>query len=148
MVEKKSSGRAESSRFQLLLGIQEIRDLFNHWKEGRENDTLDADESALADRVAKALRHLLRDPFHPGLQSHEIDPLSKRYGRKVFQSYVDTESERAWRIFWVYGPRRGYITWIGLEPHPEDRKSRGYDRVVLSNLPPREPGTAGRREKG
>lgn len=39
-------------------------------------------------------------------------------------------------MFWVYGPSDGEITVVGLEPHPEDRKSRGYDRVSLSNLPP------------
>jgi hypothetical protein len=39
-------------------------------------------------------------------------------------------------MFWVYGPGAGEITVIGLEPHPEDAKSRGYDRVLLSELPP------------
>jgi hypothetical protein len=38
-------------------------------------------------------------------------------------------------MFWVYGPGEGEITVVGLEPHPEDRKSRGYDRVGLSDLP-------------
>ncbi len=42
----------------------------------------------------------------------------------------------AGRIFWVYGPKRGYITVIGLEPHPRDSK-RGYARVLLSELPGR-----------
>ncbi|HLM67248.1 MAG TPA: hypothetical protein VK358_06960, partial [Longimicrobium sp.] len=42
----------------------------------------------------------------------------------------------AGRMFWVYGPGEGEITVVGLEPHPEDRKSKGYDRVSLSDLPP------------
>ena len=36
-------------------------------------------------------------------------------------------------MFWVYGPGETEITDVGLEPHPEDRKSRGYDRVSLSD---------------
>ena len=63
--------------------------------------------------------------------------MSRRCGRKVFQSYVDN-SEHAWRLFWVYGPDNGEITWIGLEPHPEDEKSGAYATVRLSRLPSRE----------
>lgn len=140
-MKRKPRGRT-TSRFQLKLGIPEIRDLFNQWKEGRDKDTLDKEESDLAHRVSKALQNLLNDPFHPGLQSHEIEPLTRRYGRKVFQSYVDNESEQAWRLYWTYGPGKGEITWVGLEPHPEDRKNRGYDRVALSKLPTRTKGSA------
>jgi len=35
-------------------------------------------------------------------------------------------------MFWVYGPAKGEITVIGLEPHPEDKKSAGYLKVRLS----------------
>lgn len=123
-------------KLKLLLGIPEIRALFNDWAEKRAAHKMHTDESDLAERVGKALEHLLMNPSHPGLRSHEIGPLSKRYGIPVFQSYIDNNSEHAWRIYWVYGPRQGYITWIGLEPHPEDTKSRGYGRVTVSNLPP------------
>ena len=30
---------------------------------------------------------------------------------------------------------RSEITIIGVEPHPEDKKSAGYNKVTLSNLP-------------
>lgn len=39
-------------------------------------------------------------------------------------------------MYWVYGPDQQSITIIGLEPHPEDKKSNGYAKVVLSELPP------------
>ncbi|HEY0025060.1 MAG TPA: hypothetical protein VGB24_19250 [Longimicrobium sp.] len=99
------------------------------WKrllKGHRQNSLSPADRELFKRWAKAIALLRDDPRHPGLRTHEIEPLSRRYGRKVFQSYL-------------YGPEDGHITVVGLEPHPEDRKSRGYDRVSLSNLPPRDP---------
>lgn len=55
----------------------------------------------------------------------------------MFQSYFN-QGDMADRLYWVYGPGRGEITVVGLEPHPEDRKRGGYERVSLSGLPPRE----------
>lgn len=124
-------------KFILRLGIPEIRDLFEVWRVGREADTLGAATSDLADRVGHTLEHLLANPFHPCLQSHDIDVLTKRYSRRVFQSYVDNNSEHAWRLFWMSGPNAKEITWIGLAPHPDDEKNGVYDRVRLSQLPPR-----------
>ena len=74
------------------------------------------------------------DPFYPSLKSHEIDPLSKRYGIKVWQSYLENKKSGARRMFWVYGPDKKDITIIGLEPHPEDAKNGAYDRITLSDL--------------
>ena len=97
--------------------------------------TLAGEDRDLFKRWAKAVALLRENPRHPGLRTHEIDPLTRRYGRKVFQSYLENNTPAAGRMFWVYGPDDGQITVIGLEPHPEDRKSRGYDRVLLSQLP-------------
>ena len=72
--------------------------------------------------------------MYPGLQSHEITALSKRYGMKVWQSYLENKKSDAMRIFWVYGPAQKEITVIGLEPHPEDKKKGAYDRIRLSDL--------------
>ncbi len=38
------------------------------------------------------------------------------------------------RMYWAYGPNKQEITIIGLEPHPEDKKNGGYDRVLLSDM--------------
>lgn len=107
---------------------------WNRLVTGVRTGTLSAPERALAKKLARTVAHLQENPFHPGLQSHEIDTLSKRYGQKVFESYLENNTPAAGRIFWVYGPRRHYITIIGLEPHPQDSK-RGYARVLLSKLP-------------
>jgi hypothetical protein len=54
---------------------------------------------------------------------------------KVWQSYLDNRTPAAGRLFWVYGPGKSEITIIGLEPHPEDKKRAGYEKVRLSELP-------------
>lgn len=119
------------------MGVPEMRALWEQLARGRHEGTLAKDDDIFADRLGKALQHLRDDPFYPGLESHEIDPLSARFGQKVFQSYIENNSERSWRMFWTYGPAAGEITILGVEPHPEDRKSRGYDRVRLSAMPAR-----------
>ena len=52
---------------------------------------------------------------------------------KVWQSYLENNTPAAGRIFWVYGPDRGDITVIGLEPHPND-KSNAYEKITLSSM--------------
>ena len=83
--------------------------------------------------IGKALYLLSQNPRHPGLESHEIASLSKRYGMKVWQSYLENRTPAAGRIFWVYGPSQGEITIIGIEPHPND-KSNAYAKVTLSSM--------------
>lgn len=102
---------------------------------GTKDGTLGGSDCKLAKKLAHAVQHLQDNPFHPGLQSHEISALSARYGQKVFESYLENNTPAAGRLFWVYGPRRCYITLIGMEPHPQDSK-RGHARVILSSLPP------------
>ena len=97
--------------------------------------TLGRDEAALFKQWRKALGQLAQNPRHPDLRTHEIEPLSRRFGRKVFQSYLN-QGDTADRLYWVYGPGKGEVTVVGLEPHPEDRKQAGYARVALSSLPP------------
>jgi hypothetical protein len=121
--------------FIVRKGVPEILELWKRLLKGYKQDALEADDRELFKKWAKAVARLRDDPFHPGLKSHEIADLSRRYGRKVFQSYLENNTPAAGRLFWVYGPGEGEITVIGLEPHPEDRKSRGYDRVSLSGLP-------------
>jgi len=75
---------------------------------------------------------LAENPAHPGLASHEISDLTKRYGVKVWQSYLENRTPSTGRVFWIYGPVRACITIIGPEPHPESSKSRGYKKVTLS----------------
>lgn len=81
------------------------------------------------------MKKLSADPFYPGLQTHEIPPLSRRYGMNAWQSYLENKTSGAKRMYWVYGPGQQEITIIGLEPYPEDAKNGAYDRIALSDLP-------------
>lgn len=120
-------------RFRVYPGVPEIRERWEELKRGHRAGILSREERRLLKQWAKAIRLLRRDPSHPGLRTHEIEPLTQRYGRPVFQSYLG-QGERAYRLYWVYGPDRREITVVGLEPHPEDA-SGSYDRISLSDLP-------------
>jgi hypothetical protein len=140
-------------QFDIRMGVPELMALWNRLQTGAEARTLDRNDRELAVKLAKALRHLGADPFHPGLQSHEIDDLTRRYKRKVFQSYLENNTPGAGRLFWTYGPEPRQITVVGLEPHPDDGKNAAYKRVKLSDLPPphavkpeARPGTRKRRK--
>jgi ABC-type phosphate transport system substrate-binding protein len=100
-----------------------------------DTGTLDGNAQKLFKKLTKALNLLRNNPKHNSLATHEIQPLSRRYGMKVWQSYLDNRTPAAGRLFWVYGPGKNEITIIGLEPHPEDKKKAGYEKVRLSELP-------------
>jgi hypothetical protein len=120
-------------------GVPAILELWKRLLKGHKAGKLSSGDRDLLKKWSKAIAHLRVNPKHPGLNSHEIVPLTKRYGARVFQSYLENNTPGAGRMFWVFGPETGQITIIGIEPHPEDRKSRGYDRVQLSQLPPPDP---------
>ena len=117
---------------------------WNETKERAKQGTLGKEETDVWNRLNKALRSLVEDPHYPGLQSHEIFALTKRYGRKVFESYLENNTPGAGRIFWVYGPAEGEITVIGMMPHPE---AGAYGRVPLSDMPAETAGTRGAKRK-
>lgn len=108
--------------------------LWSKLKVKAEADALSKDESLLYKKWGKAMGFLATDPRHQGLQSHEIEALSRRFGVKVWQSYLENNTPGAGRLYWVYGPGRQEITVIGLEPHPEDKQKSGYAKVRLSAM--------------
>lgn len=57
---------------------------------------------------------------------------TKRFGQKVWESYLGNHNPAAGRIFWVYGPDKNDITIIGIEPHPNDKKD-AYQKITLSS---------------
>jgi hypothetical protein len=114
------------------MGIPEMQDLWKRLVAESTRGSISKDDAILYKKWGKALHHLAHDPRHPGLASHEIGALSRRYGIKVWQSYLENRTPSAGRIYWVYGPGKDEITIIGLEPHPEDKKSAGYAKVRLS----------------
>jgi hypothetical protein len=118
------------------MGIPEME---YYWQDmcSREKDSeLDKSELKTFKKLLKSFHHLSINPRYPGLNSHEIAILSSIAGFKIWESYIENHTPAAGRIFWAYGPRKGEITILGFEPHPEDKKKAGYAKVNLSNLPP------------
>lgn len=120
------------AKFSIEWGLPEMAKLWGDLGRKADSGTLGGDELRLFKKIVKTATLLSENPGHPGLASHEISDLSKRYGLKVWQSYLENRTPGAGRIFWIYGPVRGCITIIGLEAHPESGKSRGYQKVTLS----------------
>jgi len=78
-------------------------------------------------QVRKTLRYLEINLRSKSLQTHEYQSLTKRYGIKVFEAYVQQNTPAAYRVFWHYGPdeigedgkRIPIITIIAITPHPD-----------------------------
>ena len=121
--------------FAIRMGIPEMLDLWTDLSKKKTAGTISKKELALYNKWGKAMRLLSQDPSYPSLHTHDIEPLTKRYGVKVWQSYLENNTSRAMRMYWVYGPDRQDITIIGREPHPEDKKNGAYDKVTLSDMP-------------
>ena len=119
--------------YKIHMGVPEMKDFWNSLKGKVQSGKSNKNEERFYKKIGKALRFLSNDPKHPGLQTHEITILSKRYGRKVWQSYLENNTPAAGRIYWVYGPRENIITIVGLEPHPAD-KTGAYEKITLSGM--------------
>ena len=78
-------------------------------------------------QVRKTLRYLETNLHSKSLQTHEYESLTRRYGIKVFEAYVQQDRPGAYRVFWHYGPdeigkdgrRIPVITIIAITPHPD-----------------------------
>jgi len=127
------------------MGVPEMDTLWKSLTSAEAKKQLDADGQRLLRTLRKALVLIADNPRHPSLQSHEIAALSKRYGVKVWQSYLENRKPAAGRLFWVYGPDRAAITIVALEPHPDDKKS-SYEKVVLSSVRLTTPPKPGKRQ--
>ena len=121
--------------FTIRMGIPEMLELWTELSQKNATGTISKKELSLYQKWGKAMRLLSQDPSYPSLHTHDIEPLTKRYGIKVWQSYLENNTSHAMRMYWVYGPDRQDITIIGLEPHPEDKKNGAYDKVSLSDMP-------------
>lgn len=121
--------------FTIRMGIPEMEYYWQDMAGRGANCELDKGEFKVFKKLLKSFHHLSINPKHPGLCSHEIEPLSKATGFKVWESYIENHTPAAGRIFWAYGPKKNEITILGFEPHPEDKKKAGYAAVKLSNLP-------------
>ncbi|MBD3393613.1 MAG: hypothetical protein GF410_16475 [Chitinivibrionales bacterium] len=122
--------------FTVRMGVPGMEAYWQDLCAREEQGKLDKGELKTFKKLLRALNHLSLDPRYPSLNSHEIEPLSKIAGFKVWQSYLENKTPAAGRIFWAYGPGKSEITILAIEPHPEDRKKAGYAKVRLSDLPP------------
>jgi len=120
--------------FSIRMGVPEMELFWKDLTEKADKGTLSKTEQKLFKKLLKSFGFISQNPRHPGLSSHEISDLSRRYGMKVWESYLENNTPSAGRVFWVYGPDQKDITIIGIEPHPEDKKRGGYDKVKLSDL--------------
>ncbi len=120
--------------YKVRMGVPEMQELWDDLIKRKKSDELSADENDLFTRFGRAIQILSSNPRHPGFKTHEIDELSKKYGLKIWQSYLD-QGKTARRFYWTYGPERREITILGIEPHPEDKKRGAYKRIKLSDLP-------------
>ena len=118
--------------FIIHMGVPEMAEYWNGLCAKVNSGTANKDEIMIHKLLGKALYLISENPRHAGLESHEIPSLSRRYGMKVWQSYLQSKTP-AGRVFWVYGPQQIDITIIGLEPHPND-KSNAYDKITLSSM--------------
>jgi hypothetical protein len=122
--------------FAIRMGLPEMDYYWQDMCSREVKDELDKGELKTFKKLLKSFHHLSINPRHPGLNSHEIEALSRVAGFKVWESYIENHTPAAGRIFWSYGPGKSEISILGFEPHPEDKKKAGYAKVKLSNLPP------------
>ena len=122
--------------FKLRMGVPEMEALWNHLSTRKLQGQLSKDEERCFKKFVKVLGYLQQNPRHNSLQTHEIDDLTRKYGFKIFQSYLENNTPSAGRLFWAYGPDKQDISVLGIEPHPEDQKRGAYFRIKLSALPP------------
>jgi hypothetical protein len=120
--------------FKIRMGVPEMADYWADLSTRKLKGLLETEEEKFFKRLVTVLRFLEGNPRYPSLNTHEIDELSAKYGFKVFEAYVENQAPAAGRLFWAYGPEKGEITILGIEPHPDDKKG-AYTRIKLSALP-------------
>ncbi len=121
--------------FKIRMGVPEMEAFWKDVSTRNQVGELGKDEEKFFKKWIKALGYLSQNPRHNSLGSHEIDDLTRKYGIKIFQSYLENDTPAAGRMFWTYGPDRADITVLGIEPHPEDQKRGAYERVKLAAMP-------------
>jgi hypothetical protein len=121
--------------FNIRMGLPGMEAAWNDLVARARRGKLDREETTSYRKLTKALAYLRENPRHNSLASHEIDALSRKCGFRVFQSYLENRIPAAGRMFWAYGPDKGDITVLAIEPHPEGHKRGAYERIKLASMP-------------
>jgi len=87
--------------FNVRMGLPEMAALWNDLSTRKQQGKLDKAEEKFFKKLVKALGYLGQNPRHNSLASHEIDDLTRKYGFKIFQSYLENNSPSAGRMFWA-----------------------------------------------
>lgn len=66
----------------------------------------------------KALGLLEANSRHPSLQTHKFHSLKGVNGEDVFEAYAQNNTQKAYRIFFQYGPEKQALTILGIAAHP------------------------------
>ena len=106
-----------------------LRELRFTFEADRQLTIIENDPSlkSVRQQVRKTLRYLETNLRAKSLQTHEYQSLTRRYGIKVFEAYVQQKTPAAYRVFWHYGPdetakdgrRIPIITVIAITRHPD-----------------------------
>ncbi len=131
-VADKLKTSASGPPFTIRMGLPHMDELWSDLNSKLSTGRLTKNEERLYRKWGKALQLLSLNPFYPGLSSHEISSLTQKYGKKIFESYLENRTPGAARMFWTYGPERAEITILALEPHPENNE---YGKVKLDAEP-------------
>jgi hypothetical protein len=87
--------------FTIVMDVPEMSYL---WNDLQQNIDLakSADRSPNCTKnEAKNCSCSVKAPKKPSPHAHEIEPLSARYGIKVWQSYLESRTSDAMRMYWV-----------------------------------------------
>ena len=79
---------------------------------------VDTSKKRILKDVLKALELMEINLRHPSLNTHEYHNFKGSKGGKVFESYAQKKTARAYRIFWCYGTEKGEIIILLIIPHP------------------------------
>ena len=74
-------------KFDILMGVPEMEEYWDDLCKRAEKNKLGNDKRRFK-KLLKTLNYLSNDPNHNSLSTHEIKPLTLRYGRKVWKSYI------------------------------------------------------------
>ncbi len=121
--------------FKIRMGEPEIKNLWDDLIRRKKETHLNSDEDEFMGKWVKTIYFLSHNPRHPSLNTHEIEDLSKKFGVKVFEAYLENNTSGARRMFWAYGPDKGDITILAVERHPNDDKKHAYKKIRLSLFP-------------
>jgi hypothetical protein len=75
-------------------------------------------QAGLEFQLKATITKLAHDPKFKGLNSHKYESMNERYGKEIWESYIQNNTPGAWRLFWFYGPDRDEITLVMATPHP------------------------------